>query len=532
MRDDQLIERAIDEAPIGVTIGDASREDVPLIYINDAFERLTGYPKEEALGTNCRFLQGEGTDPEPVRAMREAIDREEPVSVELRNYRKDGTEFWNQVDIAPIHDGDEEEVTHFVGFQTDITARKRAEEEVKRRVREVERERRTLERVLERIEGLLEDVTRVLVGATTREGIEREVVERLTAEDAYEAAWIGERDPGTDAIVPGTWAGDVDAEGMRPSMEHTEDPVVDALATGHARFGPVGDSSWHGSVGRDGTGTAAAIPLISGGTTYGVLVVYADRPGAFDEHERVVLESIGRAIANAYNTLESRRILTADGVTELEFDLRTGDLFAVSLSARADCRFAYEGSAHDTDPLLFFTVEGANPERVAELATESPAVAEATVLAASDEKGLIEFRLAETSLVSRLANRGVRIGSIRAENGSGRLRVLVPGGVNSRSIVEQIIDVCPGASLAASREHDRPPRTDEEYRLSVEKGLTDRQLLALRKAYVSGYFDPDRRITGAAVAESMGISRSTFHQHLRAAERKLLREFFERELPD
>ncbi len=457
MRDDRLIERAIDEAPIGVTIADPSREDLPLIYINDAFERLTGYPKEEALGTNCRFLQGEGTDPEPVEAMREAIDEEEPVSVELRNYRKDGTEFWNGVDIAPIHDGDDE-VTHFVGFQTDITARKRAEHEVERRVREVERERRTLERVLARIEGLLEDVTRVLVGATTREGIEREVCDRLTAEDAYQAAWIGDRDPGSDAVVPETWAGDVDADGASLSMGHGEDPVVDALTTGRARFGPVGDPSWHGSVGREGAGTMAAIPLVSGGTTYGVLVVYADRPGAFDDHERVVLESVGRAIANAYNTLESRRILTADGVTELEFDLQRGDLFAVSLSVRADCRFTYEGSAHDADPLLFFTVEGADPARITELATESPAVAEATVLATNDDRGLIEFRLAETSLVSRLANRGVRIGLIRAEDGSGRLRVVVPGGVNSRSVVEQITDVCPGASLAASREHDRPPR--------------------------------------------------------------------------
>ncbi|MDL5360846.1 bacterio-opsin activator domain-containing protein [Halalkalicoccus sp. NIPERK01] len=531
MSDDRLIERAIDEAPIGITIADASGTDLPLIYLNDAFERLTGYPPEETLGSNCRFLQGERTAPEPVATMREAIGSEESVSVELRNYRKDGTEFWNQVDIAPIHDG--EEVTHFVGFQTDVTARKRAEREVRRRVREVERERRKLQEVLDRIEGLLEDITRTLVRATTREGIEETVCDRLTAEEAYDAAWIGERIPTTDRIEPATWAGPVDLDGTTLPMDRGDDPVVRALATGNARFvSEDGDTSWHEAVRTRETRAMAAVPLVSGETTYGVLVVYATRPDAFDDHERVVLESIGRAIANAYNTLESRRILTADSAVELEFDLGTEDLFVVSLSARADCRFSYEGAADDGETLLFFTAEGAPPETLLELAAEYEAVAETTVLTADGTTGLLEFRLAGVSLVTRLANRGVRLRSIRADGGTGRLRLVVPGGVNSRSVVELVTEACPTATLVASREYDRPPQTDDEYRLSVEGELTDRQSLALRKAYVSGYFDPDRRISGQEIAASMGISRSTFHQHLRAAHRKLLGEFFDRGLPD
>ncbi|MFB6219745.1 MAG: PAS domain-containing protein, partial [Halobacteriaceae archaeon] len=75
------------------------------------------------LGENCRFLQGEDTDPETVATISEAIDAEESVSVEILNYRKDGTPFWNQLDIVPVTDG-EGEVTHFLGLQRDITARK------------------------------------------------------------------------------------------------------------------------------------------------------------------------------------------------------------------------------------------------------------------------------------------------------------------------------------------------------------------------------------------------------------------------
>jgi PAS domain S-box-containing protein len=121
--------RAVDESPIGISISDPSREDNPLIYVNDAFERITGYDGDEVVGCNCRFLQGDGTDPEPVGRIRAAIDAEEPVTVTLRNYRSDGTEFWNRVTVAPVYDADGE-LQNFVGFQQDVTARKRDRNEL------------------------------------------------------------------------------------------------------------------------------------------------------------------------------------------------------------------------------------------------------------------------------------------------------------------------------------------------------------------------------------------------------------------
>ncbi|MFC7209260.1 PAS domain S-box protein [Natronoarchaeum sp. GCM10025321] len=116
--------RAMDEAPIGITLTDPSQADNPLIYVNDRFQELTGYSDAEVLGRNCRFLQGEATDPELVARMREAVDNEDSVSVELRNYRKDGTEFWNRVSIAPVRD-DDGSVVNYVGFQQDISDQRR-----------------------------------------------------------------------------------------------------------------------------------------------------------------------------------------------------------------------------------------------------------------------------------------------------------------------------------------------------------------------------------------------------------------------
>jgi len=128
-RELRLKTRAIEEAPVGVTISDPDREDNPLIYANKHFQQLTGYPEDKILGDNCRYLQGAETDPELVAELREAIDEAHPVTVELRNYRKDGTEFWNRVTVAPVRD-DAGEVTNFVGFQADITERKEREQEL------------------------------------------------------------------------------------------------------------------------------------------------------------------------------------------------------------------------------------------------------------------------------------------------------------------------------------------------------------------------------------------------------------------
>jgi PAS domain S-box-containing protein len=117
----ELKNAAIEEAPIGVTVADMRRDDEPLVVVNDGFARLTGYEVERTLGTNCRFLQGEGTSEESVARMRRAIDDGEPVQETIRNYRKDGTPFWNQITLAPLErDG---EIPHYVGFQQDVTDR-------------------------------------------------------------------------------------------------------------------------------------------------------------------------------------------------------------------------------------------------------------------------------------------------------------------------------------------------------------------------------------------------------------------------
>ncbi len=112
--------RAMDAAAIGLCLTDPTRPDNPLVYVNEGYERMTGYDAGEVLGKNPRHLQGPETEPEARREMREAVANAEPVGVDITNYRKDGTPFVNYVEITPIFD-DEGELVHFLGSQVDVT---------------------------------------------------------------------------------------------------------------------------------------------------------------------------------------------------------------------------------------------------------------------------------------------------------------------------------------------------------------------------------------------------------------------------
>ncbi|GFH26100.1 putative LOV domain-containing protein [Haematococcus lacustris] len=103
-------------------VADATLPDMPLIYASDGFYAMTGYGPDEVLGHNCRFLQGEGTDPKEVLKIRDAIKKGEGVSVRLLNYRKDGTPFWNLLTVTPIKTPDGK-VSKFVGVQVDVTSK-------------------------------------------------------------------------------------------------------------------------------------------------------------------------------------------------------------------------------------------------------------------------------------------------------------------------------------------------------------------------------------------------------------------------
>jgi PAS domain S-box-containing protein len=135
----RLFERAVTASTNSIVITDPSLPDNPIVYVNPAFEKTTGYTMEEVVGLNCRFLQGDDHDQSALEELRASIREGRECRVVLRNYHKDGTRFWNELSVYPVRD-EEGNLTNFVGVQNDVTERRRAEQELSE-MRRAERRR-------------------------------------------------------------------------------------------------------------------------------------------------------------------------------------------------------------------------------------------------------------------------------------------------------------------------------------------------------------------------------------------------------
>jgi len=125
MNDDQY-RLLLDVAPVGVVLVDAQNPEWPLVYANPGFFAMTGYSQDELLGKNLRVLQGEDTDPEARQRLREQLARGESCHVVLRNYRKDGSAFLNEISIVPLRDATGQ-ITHYAGYHHEAAERPRPE---------------------------------------------------------------------------------------------------------------------------------------------------------------------------------------------------------------------------------------------------------------------------------------------------------------------------------------------------------------------------------------------------------------------
>ena len=526
---DAEIVHAIDEAPIGITLADPSLPDEPLVYVNEAFERVTGYPPDYVRGRNCRFLQGPDTDPATVAEMRTGIEREEPVTVVVRNYRKDGSPFWNEVTIAPIYD-DGGELVHYVGFQSDVSERERAKRTAEKRAEALREERVALERVLERVNGVLSDVARALVEETDRRAIERRVCETVVSARGYGAAWIG----GTNA--PGTRVELRESAGLLSDADAswTVDQLPEAVGRAIESGRVEGSSLEPGSVAAVGLNPVGCrrvviVPLVYGQTTYGLLAVYSEDADSLDRREEVLFESIGRMVASGLNAVETTRILTVDQVTELVFEIQD-PLFPLSAVADLlDDPVEYVGLTEGVsaeERHLYLTVGGSGDVDPGVL-TELPFVEDVRKIADRGEEYAFAIVLEGTTPFVELADYGATVQSISAERDSARLVVHSPPEHDHDALLKFLESEYQSVDLRSKRDRERRDRTAHEFVSDVEATLSDRQYTALKTAHLNGYFEWPRPVDGTELADSMNISRQTFHQHLRLAQRKLVDAFFE-----
>ena len=129
----QILAKILDSSVNGITLADPDMEDMPLVYVNKAFEKMTGYTMEEVVGKNCRFMQGEDREHalKERHMMQKAFKNNESLTLTFKNFRKNGEEFYNHLEMSPLFDS-KGNLLYYLGVQLDVTQEIHDKEEIKR----------------------------------------------------------------------------------------------------------------------------------------------------------------------------------------------------------------------------------------------------------------------------------------------------------------------------------------------------------------------------------------------------------------
>ncbi|MDS0298689.1 helix-turn-helix domain-containing protein [Halogeometricum sp. S1BR25-6] len=404
---------------------------------------------------------------------------------------------------------------------------------------EIEKRQRQLDR-LHHINDLLREVDRALVDATTREEIEETVCESLASFDAYTAAWVARYSDAVNAVTCRTSAGvapprlNGTAEAVTPvvrtALQERQVQLVDEVSAEHFAAVFESDETVPSGLDRE-TLSAVIVPVAYRDTAYGALVVYTDRAESLGEDDRTVFEELGATIGHGINAAESKRLLYSDTAVELEFSHEDRDDLFVDLSATLGCRVTLQGfsPAADGGISCYLSTADADAEAVLEYFTTHESVENARTITDGPEESMFEVRITGTgsTVLGPLIEFGASVNTLTATNGEGSLAVTVSPDADLRVLSDTVRSAFPAVEVVAKREVEQSVQSTETFKRELEDKLTSRQHDVLETAFVSGYFDWPRGSTAEEVAESLGISAPTFHEHLRSGERKLMEAFFE-----
>ncbi|NHN49763.1 PAS domain S-box protein [Halostella sp. JP-L12] len=479
-------------------------ESGDVVVANPAVERLFGYAPEELIGEPVTALMPERLQSDHVAAFERYLSTGERTVdwdyLEFPGQHRDGHELQLSIAFRESEHGGERV---FTGFIRDVTPRKERE-------RELERQRDELER-LNRINGVIRDINRSLVGAADRDAMLTAVCEHLAAADRYRSAWIGERDPATDRLQPTAWAGielsEIDRASASAGDSDNPDPVAAAARTRESQV-------------KNGV---AAVPIVYDGTPYGALAIRGEQPGLFDERERSVLTELGETVGYAINALEQRRMIMSDA--RLEVTLRVNDAIDECNALVGRELAVLRTVAGKGDRVVIFVSTDPDVEAADLTAAFGDVVTVENVRRVRD--GLFEVVAEDLPVTRALSGRGGRLRSASIEGTSMHFVTELPQDADVRALVETVREAFPDTRLVAQRSVTRDERSVEEFRATADAEVTEKQRTALEAAYFGGYFDRPRESTGEELAASLGVSPSTFHQHLQAGLRKSLAALFE-----
>lgn len=425
----------------------------------------------------------------------------------------DGTERWLSSNVTPVLD--EDEVAYVVvGFE-DVTPLKARSQRLDR---------------VNRLNTVLRTIQRTVTQAETREEIADTVCETLLNFEEYRLSVIGELSASLEEFDLWSQAGS--GEGYLEAVLETDSDVSlsEGMAATATRTGEVqvcqdiGDRSkehWHDVATRHGIRSYASVPVVYEKSVYGVIGLYSDTAGAFDEHKRRVLSELGESIGSALAALE--RSAVRDPTTEL---IVRSDQVAQSVAddtASGELTLDSTVSLSDERSVRYWTVTGIPPDAFADKASQLAGALSVQLLSREGDTSRFEVLVDREALASSFHRLGGELQSVVVEDGTSLLSVEFDEGVDTDGVLNAIRETYPDAELVAQRRI----LTESYYRRIFDATLTDRQQTVLRIAYFSGYFDHPRKQTGEELANRLDITRQTFHTHLRKALARVLGQLLE-----
>lgn len=366
--------------------------------------------------------------------------------------------------------------------------------------------------------------------ALERAGSRADVEERACdalVEAGYDAAWILGVADGDEGSTIRASAGVVGApEVMDAGAIRREQREAIEDGTQSVRVGRLADPGIPSGV--TAQHLVAEIPIGFGGTSYGTLSVATSSVTAMEERERSVLADMGRRLGQAIAAVTRRRLLRADTVLELEFRTTDTGSFLIETAQECGCSFELEGQAPITERslVLYVRVRGTSPEAVIDRAKERSGVTRARLIRSSGDDAVIELVMDGESIAATLTEHGGNVTSYVVDSTDGSVTVEFPTDVDVRGVVQGVSAAFPATEFVAKREVSHPVSTDDPLQTRVENELTDKQRSVLRSAYLAGYFDWPRGTTAEELADALGVSSPTLHNHLRKAQRSVLDEVF------
>jgi PAS domain S-box-containing protein len=414
-----------------------------------------------------------------------------------------------------------------------VLERIQREQELRHHEQDLAEQTRELQQV-EKLNDHIRKLTQIAIQAEHRIELEQGACDLFVTNDSYTFIWCGEPSTQGTELVPQIWAGDDQGylDSVRLELDgNTTEPAVQTAQTKDVTVvsniaRDVQGNPWRREAIRRGFRSAISVPIVYQDALYGVLTIYSTEQETFTERVQRVLQDWGDLMGYSLNQIEKTSAVISTRGTVLQFELKSRSCPLLRLAQECQCILQFGGLRQQEGQRsqAYVRILDQVPEQFQDVIRGATGISSVTPVKESSDSSLFKIEFSEPFIATALAKYGIRLQNISGiENGVANIRVTTPQKIPVHRTVEIVSLEYPEATLLDTKEVEEVQGPLYPYTEQILSRLTEQQQEAIELAYHGGYFDSPKGLTGEELANKMNISSSAYHNHLRAAEREILR---------